>query len=188
MKLVWDRIESWLRANAPAITRDLRPGAAAEAMKSLEARLGVALPDDVVASYRVHDGCAGDGPPLLGSFRLSPISQIERDWALQQDLLQDGVFVDDGVEPEGAVRPVWWEPAWIPVAANSSGDFLCVDMRPDAGGQAGQVIVYWHADTRRTVLAPSFNEWLEQFAADLESGRVRLDKDGWLENASPLGR
>jgi molybdopterin molybdotransferase len=188
MKLVWDRIESWLRASAPAIARDLRPGAPAEALKSLEARLGVALPADVVASYEVHDGCAGNAPPLLGGYRLSTVSQIERDWSLQKELLRGGVFVDDGVEPEGPVRPVWWDAAWIPVATSSSGDFVCVDTRPDTGGTAGQMIVYWHADTRRTVLAPSFGDWLERFAADLESGRVRLDKDGWLEIADPHWR
>ncbi len=56
MEDVWNRIETWLRANAPETLRDLRSGATRDDIRAAEAALGVAFPDDMVASYLRHDG------------------------------------------------------------------------------------------------------------------------------------
>lgn len=65
MKAVWKRIHAWLDENAPAGDGHLRPGATASAVQASESAMGLKLPADVKASYRVHDG-QGNEPGLIG--------------------------------------------------------------------------------------------------------------------------
>jgi cell wall assembly regulator SMI1 len=45
---------------------------------------------------------------------------------------------------------------------------------PTSGGSIGQIILMWHDDDTRTLIAPSFRAWLNQFADDLEAGKYML--------------
>ena len=56
MKAIWERLHTWLRENAPAGYGDLRLGASAEAIRAAERAMGLKLPADIKASYRIHDG------------------------------------------------------------------------------------------------------------------------------------
>ena len=75
METIWNRIETWLVANAPEILNNLQPGATDEAIKQAEIFLGIELPEDVKASYRLHNGQDGynglmDGWELLSLERM----------------------------------------------------------------------------------------------------------------------
>ena len=52
----WQRIETWLVQNAPQIMQGLAPGATEEEIAAAEKIPGVALPEEVRDSYRIHDG------------------------------------------------------------------------------------------------------------------------------------
>ena len=54
----WVKIEAVLRREVPEVAARLNLPATAERIESLERRLGVKLPDDFVASVRIHDGIA----------------------------------------------------------------------------------------------------------------------------------
>jgi cell wall assembly regulator SMI1 len=179
MERIWQRIEAWLEKNAPEIRADLQRGASGADMTKAGRTLSVSLPDDLRQSYRIHDGTKGSGPPLLGEWRLLSLSAIAREWKTLKRLLDDGTFPSDSGDVDEGIKDVWWSAGWIPIASNSAGDFRCVDLDPDEGGQAGQVIGYWHADARRELLAPSFERWLTTFADELEAGAYRIE-DGWL--------
>src|SRR5215212_9335671 len=81
MKTVWDRIHAWLDANAPPGYGNLRKGASAEAIRAAEEAMGLTLPDDVKASYRVHDG-QGTTPGLIGGegWTLLSLEEIVKTW------------------------------------------------------------------------------------------------------------
>lgn len=66
MKAVWKRVHAWLDDHAPEGYGSLRPGTSARALRSAEETLGLTLPDDVKASYRIHDGQYGE-PGLKGT-------------------------------------------------------------------------------------------------------------------------
>ena len=51
---LWKRIEAWLASHAPAVLNKLQPGASAQAIRQAEQALGMALPEEVRASYRIH--------------------------------------------------------------------------------------------------------------------------------------
>jgi cell wall assembly regulator SMI1 len=59
MREIWTRIEAWLQAQVPSGANVLSPGAAEEELAATERFLGVSFPEDVQASFRLHDGQSG---------------------------------------------------------------------------------------------------------------------------------
>lgn len=179
MEDVWNRIETWLRANAPETLRDLRSGATRDDIRAAEAALGVSFPDDMVASYLRHDGQDHIGYALMGQWQLLPLEHLVIQGESMRDLPPDEEAGEG--EDEGAyanpVRQEWWNPRWVPVAYDGGGDLRCVDLDPTPYGTMGQVMTFWHTDERRERLALSFREWLNGFADDLEQGRYAV-QDG----------
>jgi len=56
MGRIWERIEAWLKINAPEILNRLEPGASQAEIENTAAILGVEFPEDFKASYRIHNG------------------------------------------------------------------------------------------------------------------------------------
>jgi cell wall assembly regulator SMI1 len=102
---IWADIEAWLDAHAPRAARELRPGATAAAIASLERALGRALPDDYKASLARHDGRV----------------------ALSD---QEYLSTDAVAQRAASLRAVAaWDARWIPFASDSGGNLLCLDER-----------------------------------------------------------
>lgn len=180
MATAWERIEQWLAAHAPAIGADLRPGATPEAIAEAERALQVTLPDAMRRVYARHDGSEQNAPPLMGDWTFMPLRHVVREWQTLKEVAANGAFEGLEADPEPRIQPGWWNAGWIPIAHNSSGDYQSVDTAPGPQGTAGQVIAYWHADTRRGWLAPDAEAWLAAFADELEAGRYVV-KNGRLE-------
>jgi cell wall assembly regulator SMI1 len=182
MEKIWKKIEAWLEENAPDTLADLRPGAAEADIRKAERALSVRLPADMVASYSVHDGQRGGSGPLFGDYALLSLEAAVKEWKTQKKLAGAGVY--DGMygKPSPRVRPDWWNPRWIPVASNSSGDFLCADFAPARPGKPGQIVSFLHADAARELVAKDFKSWLSGFAKDLGAGKYKVER-GWLSKA-----
>lgn len=164
MREVWKRMEQWLAEHGPATPEILPPAVRRDDLETLEARIGRPLPQDLAASLAIHDGT---GLPLamLGGRELLSARLMGEVWA---HLTASPRRADEGL-PEGAVRAVWWHPAWVPFATGGDGNYLCVDLDPAPGGSEGQVIEYWHDRPERRLVAPGFRPWLEDLLADLEA-------------------
>ncbi len=184
----WTSIEAWLKANAPSIRKSLRPGAKDAAIEKLQSKLSITLPTDFVESVRCHDGqkedaehgifpMADDVLGAMPSCRLLKLGEIASEWTMMKELLDAGEFTDQKSEPQAGVRDDWWNPGWIPIADNGGGDYYCLDMAPNKGGSAGQVIAFFHDMEERPRMATSFAAWVADLAAGLESGRYGLDDD-----------
>jgi cell wall assembly regulator SMI1 len=188
MKTIWDRIHVWLAANAPVVLESLRPGATDEAIRAAEEAMGVTLPDDVRACYRIHDG---QQPVLVNvtywpGLRAVPtflyadpwlgLKEMVECWEVLHSLL--GEFSEVSSSPRGPIRSDWWHPKWLPVTKyGGGGDYHCLDLAPKSRGKVGQVIFWLHDDAARGVLAKSFTEWLAAFASDLERGQYTTAPD-----------
>jgi cell wall assembly regulator SMI1 len=170
---VWRRIDGWLSSNAKPLAADLSGPATADAIAKAEADVGQPFPVELRQSLAVHDGQRGAGFEVFGVWGLLSLRQIVDEWSELQSLAAEGAIAtndDPAIKTLGAVRPRWWDPAWIPVAKNASGDWLCLDMNPPASGRSGQVVAYWHDVPKREVVAPDFAAWLAQIAGQLEGG------------------
>jgi cell wall assembly regulator SMI1 len=177
MQDIWQRIEAWLATNAPEILEDLLPGAHEEAIHTIEEQVGIQFPDDVKASYTIHDGQRETAPALMGEWALLSLQAIARQWSPLKALYDAGTFpqADALVEAHAPVRANWWNIRWIPMTHNGAGDFYCLDMDPAPWGSQGQVITFWHMDTKREKIADSFRSLMQKFADDLYAGRYKVE-------------
>lgn len=175
MQTIWAKIETWLEENAPSVLRTLQLGAKEEEIQRVEAALGVELPEDVKASYRIHDGQLGFG--LFEGQEFLSLARMLDEWKVWQSLLEGNDFAGLTSDPEPGIRADWWNAKWIPLTYDGAGNHYCLDLDPDEGGDYGQIITLWHDDSLREKVASSFEEWLEAYAQGLESGKYVYNED-----------
>lgn len=189
MKAVWNRIDTWLDRHAPAILSKLQPGATDEELRQAEAVIGIELPQEVRASYRVHNGYTGDA--FIEEWRLISLKEMSATWQIMKNILdaQDptneyffGPQDERSLSDPFPLQAVWWHPKWIPLLAFGNGDGLYVDGAPGPTGHHGQLISFWHEDAAMNdVVAPGWLAYLSAFAEDLEAGKYFLNSQGLLE-------
>ncbi|GHO70758.1 hypothetical protein KSC_096500 [Ktedonobacter sp. SOSP1-52] len=159
----------------------LQPGATDQELQEAETALGINLPEEVKASYRIHNGGALVADPFFSSFweLLCLEEMIER----QNSIKKMDHELRTQVQPTERVLPQGWHPHWIPLCQHNTGDLLCLDLAPGPAGQQGQIIAVVWEDLQRPVIASSFRELLALFDADLEAGCY-----GWNEEWGALER
>jgi cell wall assembly regulator SMI1 len=178
MTELWQRIENWLRSNAPSIAQGLNPPASIAEIQSTEKLLGIQFPDDVRQSYLLHNGQSQESPPMLEGWEWLSLERIRDEWTVWNELLQGGDF--EGLENESDGQLIvtdWWHPKWIPLTYSGAGDHHCLDMNPGPQGKIGQIIEMWHDDGERPWIAASFREWISSFADELERGEYVLSEE-----------
>ncbi|OOH78163.1 molybdenum cofactor biosynthesis protein MoeA [Pseudomonas koreensis] len=163
MTYTWQLLEASLQAHKPTLLADLNPPATSKALQRLQSELGVSLPEDFINALRGHDGQEGISEPLLGAYQWLSSARILDAWAFWKKQSESAGFDNSGAEPDPGVQDDWWNIGWIPFASNGSGDYLCLDLVPAAGGRSGQVISVWHDDGARCVVSESFSTWFARF-------------------------
>ncbi|WP_019631198.1 SMI1/KNR4 family protein [Actinomadura atramentaria] len=169
----WGRIESWLRAHAPASGALLRPPAGEADIAAAEAAMGVELPATLAAWYRIHDGVDEDRAPS-GAARIAGILPSGKT-----------MLPLDRVVGEYQMRTREWErAAGIVPFARTPGDVWYgwyVDARK--GGASYGNLGRWAVDEADEPYPwPSrgwpLPDWLVEIAAVLEQGRPMRRPDG----------
>ena len=180
MHEIWTRLEDWLAAHAPLLLPDLNPGATEAELSRLAATIGAELPADFLAFYRVHDGQRGDAGGLYEAEELLSVGRMLDEWTVWNDLLRQRTFDGAYSAAPAGVKDNWWNPRWLPLTYDGSGNHCCLDLDPAPGGTYGQVIRMWHDDDERPLLAPSFRAWIMRYVVGLEAGRYAYlaDYDG----------
>lgn len=158
MKAIWKRIHAWLDANASKGYGHLRPGASAEAVQTAEKAMGLKLPADVKASYRIHDG-QGNEPGLIGGegWCLMTLQEMVKSWRKWS-------------KHDPRYR------SCVPVAWGGAGDYIFVDLGAEAE-KPGRLIVQRSDCEGPDPVAPSFRSWLEAFAEKLEDGEFGYSEE-----------
>ncbi len=182
MQEIWDRIKEGLSIHAPGIIPHLQAGASEEEIRSTEKKLGIKFPEDVRASYRIHNGMSGDRGFICSCSEYCwsefySLENIFRAWDIWRDLLEAGEFDNFQSEPNGPIKTDWWNIKWIPLLGNSGGDHCCIDLDPPSEGKLGQIITMWHETGAEELLAPSFKDFLTNFAEELNAGVYTYSED-----------
>lgn len=176
---LWQRIDQWLATHAPRIL--LNPGASEADVAEAEARLGLALPEDFKASYRIHNG---GGASLVGLLEGMTEGLFPLKWLSAYEMGNEPAdFVTNPARKCQPVQPVMGHPGWLVFATNAGGSSFgsdwCLDLAPAAGGQVGQVIECEQGDGPTLVIAPSFEALLTQWVEWVESGDISYGVDGY---------
>ncbi|MFG1962956.1 SMI1/KNR4 family protein [Nonomuraea sp. NPDC049028] len=129
----WQRIEDWLKTNAPRSYRTLGKNGDAKTIAAAEAYMGIRFPDDLRASLLRHDGAVYLKDTwafgLLGN-SYSSVQEMRVTWRRLCDI--DGEEESDGEFSDP--RSEWWDGRMIPVGADGMGDHLVIDSaRKDIG-------------------------------------------------------
>lgn len=127
-------------------------GASEEEIAAAEARLGVPLPAELRALYRVVRGRYEDwddyGEPYdtIGC-GLLPLGEVYvADAASRRVLWRFGAMEAVETGPEDAVQGLVGSPGWIVFGDNGGGDRIAVDLTPGPDGHVGQVIIIGHEE------------------------------------------
>jgi cell wall assembly regulator SMI1 len=177
MKVIWNRIETWLGSNAQEVLRALNPPATRSQIAEAEAALGISFPQDVQDTFLIHNGQASDTPWLLDGWEFLSLERIVEEWKKWKELLDGGDFKGTNSDSVGFTVTDWWNPRWIPMTYDGSGNHHCLDLSPGPHGKAGQIIRMWHDDAARDLVAPSYREWLTGLANDFEAGRYEMSDE-----------
>lgn len=164
------RVVAWMREHADGRRADPPAGASAALLKRVERAVGVALPPDLVAWWRLHDG----GVSIFEYEGLSCAESLQRREGMEE-LRLDGVLADHEIFPQSVPRiaATKWHTRWIPLAQDGCGNLYCVDMGPGRMGVVGQVIRWEMRGGAFAASSVILAELLERYAAALESGDVK---------------
>lgn len=163
-----------MQQHAPRLLNILRPGATRDAVKELERLTGTPMPASFKEFYAIHDGQQKARAGLVDADQLLSLEDIITQWHHWKDLLDAGTFSwnEEPIfsTPDTGIKNDWWNPLWVPFTGDGFGNHLCIDLDPAPEGTCGQVITFWHDDSHRAIVAPSFEAWLQGYITALEKG------------------
>ncbi|GAA3495630.1 SMI1/KNR4 family protein [Streptomyces prasinosporus] len=193
----WRRLPEEVPGAAPApsadpalLERTLRErlpdaiGATEEEIAEAEARLGVALPDELKALYRVtrarwqdwggdHEAEVREGDAV--GCELFPLDELYVADAASRPCPWQFAAGDAVVTaPDAAVQGLVGSPGWIVFGDNGGGDRVALDLTPGPGGHIGQVIMIDHERNVGAALrADSLTDMVVNRRDDWHTGRER---------------
>jgi cell wall assembly regulator SMI1 len=181
IKALWAEIDAWFdEHDARRNIEARRPGATKARIARLEKQLSVKLPSDYVESLEVHDGGGS-----FESYEYLSTEEVHRWWRIWSSALEKGEL--EGREPaeegRGLLKPGFWDRHWVPFAADSVGNLLCIDLDPGPRGKAGQLIHFESQDGIGPIAEPGkdFTGWLLGYRDRLRQGELVVDEEGFVD-------
>ncbi|MBQ0893374.1 SMI1/KNR4 family protein [Micromonospora sp. U56] len=161
-------VERTLRDRIPGAT-----GATEAEIAAAEARLGVALPDELKALYRVTRGrwqdwgddyAAAERVARAVGCELSPLDEVCIVDAPSRPCPWRFAATEAVVTPpDAAVQGAVGSPGWIAFGDNGGGDRIAVDLTPGPRGHVGQIIMLDHEQNiGASLLADSLTDLVMQ--------------------------
>ncbi len=189
----WRELEIWLADYFPEALADLRSGCDEELLGEVEGKVGISLPKSLKEVYRLHDGQKTTDLSQVGIFygvSFLSLKQMVRVW---ESWVETGKQIDNenlrdsldsfqiSFEPK-KLKAMYTNDRWIPFGIIAENSYLGLDFDPAQKGTVGQVINFGRDEEQKTVLASSFDEFLEWYVSELERGNFLIvDDEGWTE-------
>lgn len=187
MKQYWIRWEKWMSLEAPKLLNSLNPGATEVEFNILEKLINKELPTVFKEFYAIHNGQKESHSRigLIDSDELMSISSICFEWSSTKEFFEEVDMPDIELPVHEGIKNDWWNPLWIPITNDRSGNYICMDLDPATGGTYGQMITTWHDSNDKKIVSASFEDWVASYVQSLENGsRVYAPKWGIVEKDS----
>jgi cell wall assembly regulator SMI1 len=193
----WKRLESWYGAHLPELLALLRPGCSPEELASFEKEFRLALPDDVKASFLIHDGQQlHTSPGAIAGQPFDSLDRIRHNFGFWRELCADAEQADhvllesqyDTSFPIDAIQCENATPYWIPLG-DWDGNCYGIDLNPGPNGVVGQVINFGRDEENKYVLALTWAHFLEDIADEFEAGHLvpMADENGRVDSIGRPG-
>lgn len=192
----WTKWLDVLEAHGFAARAMTRPGASTEDLDLVIHVSGIALPDDMLALYRLSNGQRDSWPrrkidsgfttDLFPMYSFLSTEQAAKEWQGWKDIsdqegpsgMADHAQSVIAPEPDKAAKE-YWRPGWWPLARDGGGNLLAVDTAPQASGRAGQIIVMGSDEDARRVFATGIVAYLDALSAAALEIHQRDDEVFW---------
>jgi cell wall assembly regulator SMI1 len=183
MKNQWHRLEAWLEKEYPEMLADLNPGCNQEQLINVEKEIGVQLPESVKNFYLIHDGQKSEN--YIGIFydvAFLPLDRMIREWRTWSEIIDD--YGEEGMRTEfdefqvslmpDKVKAKYANKKWVPFAVIWDSRYLGLDFDPEVNGNAGQVINFGREEEQKSVIADSFEAFIDWYLNELERGNYLI--------------
>lgn len=195
MQKQWQWFENWLVENAPKVIDDLNNGCSLEQLIEVENEIGLELPQSFKDFYLIHNGQKDeDYFGLFYGVSLLPLEKIVEEMCVWSGIIDEygekGMKenFDDDIQfsfmPD-KVKAQYANKKWIPFAIISDSNYLGLDFDPEINGTVGQVINFGREEEQKTVLANSFEEFINWYIQELERGNYLIDLEDEFERFIP---
>jgi cell wall assembly regulator SMI1 len=186
----WDRIETWLRRDAPPVAAEINAPAGEQALAAAAAAVGTPLPADLIGWWQRADGMRGTRvsvgallPPHYVPLSIREALESRRVW-LEVAADADGTQGVERPEPAGSPCDVW-QPVWLPIATDGGSSELFVDLRP--GAAHGCVMTYDKVDAATSApVWPSVGAMLADVADAFEHETTIAGYFPWVDEHGTL--
>ncbi|GLW27979.1 SMI1/KNR4 family protein [Actinoplanes regularis] len=159
----WERIERWMRRNAPVSAAKLAGPATTEAIAAAQDRIGLTFPEELVESLLRHNGLT-EWASLLPEADPQSLDEIVEWYEIRMDIAPDV----DGFDTHSPNDEPWWHELWVPFGAFAS-NLQVIDLRP--GPERGRLGLASNSDGGDFSDAyPSLGGYLALVAEALETG------------------
>ncbi|BAY07622.1 SMI1/KNR4 family protein [Calothrix sp. NIES-2098] len=157
---------------------DLNPGCSHQEINELEDSLNCQLPEDFKTFYQRHNGQKGNSTGLFFGLPFLSIVNLFEEWSAWRELADDDFAMDITGEsyPNGAIKTIYINLKWIPIANDGSGNHIGIDLDPDDAGLVGQVINFGRDENNKFVLAPSLADFIAWMLAQYQAGNYQSNK------------
>ena len=176
MKNYWEQLINYLRYISEEFSDCVNSGASEKEIEKLEEKLNVAFPEDFKSFYQIHNGQRTDKFGMVPSGMILPLNNILSQLQIWKKIIDSGAISGIRSEPELGVKNDWYNLNWIPITSDGSGNHLCMDLDPAEGGRIGQIITVEHDSPERFIVAPSFEDWIQNIVNEFKDGEYKFDK------------
>ncbi|MBW8682909.1 SMI1/KNR4 family protein [Chitinophaga rhizophila] len=179
----WQAISVWYtehQVNNADVLTDMLAKSKSEEGAQLESALPTDLPEDFKQSFNIINDTV-----RIGRYYLHDSEKIIETHQYMTKMNDDGEFEEalDKLDTAPEFQPVWWHAQWVPIASDSYGDMILLDMAPAPEGTAGQVLRHSAVEGPAYTGNPSFLDWLDDYVTALRTGQYNIDDEGILTEA-----
>lgn len=155
-------------------------------LAALAAEAGAPLPEELVVWLTT----VANELPFVGNYSAQKPGQISERIRGTREIDFSRHFENisswgDGRFDDARLARTYWQPQWVPLAADGCGNEYCYDLKPGPAGRVGQIIAMEFQDGQGPYLAQwrSLEHMLRDHLERLQAGAFTLDDEGFIEFA-----
>ena len=176
---LWNRVTAVYEKEKPGFKAYLNPAVKMEEVNEIEEKMGFELPAQLKELYQCNNG---DNENLEGSIlglKFLSLGEMFMNWCdwlyvlKDKELMKECEKVAESVA-EKAIKKVYANRKWIPLAHDLNGNYIGIDLDPDENGTIGQIINYGSDENRKYVITKNVKEFLALILEILESNKPSI--------------
>lgn len=184
LKKDWSRLVNNYERKYRGFTANFNEGISRNEWKRYKSQFGFELPENMKDLYSI---CNGDNDKFIAGsilgMKFLPFDKVYSEWRIQKELfsslstanLQNLNKHCTSVEP-GKVKCHCFNTLWVPIANDSGGNYIGIDLDPDDNGMVGQIINFGRDENKKIVIANSLNEFVALIADIIDSDECVIEE------------